>query len=443
MKKRILIAILSILVISAFSQAPKSFNYQAVIRNADGSVIADETLAIEIGILQGTIDGPSVYWEVHLGTTNAFGSVILEIGKGSSLDNFLDIDWSQGPYFLNVKVNGYDQGTAQLLSVPYALQAHSAEVISETDPVFSSSVSAGISQADLAKWDAAAVGEFTETDPVFTNSPAARIAQWDIVNLVNLSGANSGDQDLSGLSTKEALNDTAFAIRSDIADLSYDDLANTPVTITPSQAGAIVANSGKDTTGIFHANRADIDLVSGTNSGDQDIVYVHDTLKITNGSSVFLPAVPVGTILSYAGISVPQGWILCDGSAVSRSGFARLYSVIGTAWGQGDGSSTFNLPDLRGMFLRGADNGAGRDPDSGERAALNPGGNSGDHIGSYQADQISSHSHDIQTYNGGSGVEVISSQASTAESSYLASSQSYGGNETRPRNVYVAYMIKY
>ena len=56
---------------------------------------------------------------------------------------------------------------------------------------------------------------------------------------------------------------------------------------------------------------------------------------------------PVGSIQPFAGTTVPQGWLLCDGRAVSRSDFARLYAVIGEAFGQGNGSSTFNLPDMR------------------------------------------------------------------------------------------------
>src|SRR5687767_254510 len=80
------------------------------------------------------------------------------------------------------------------------------------------------------------------------------------------------------------------------------------------------------------------------------------------------PNVPVGSILPYAGAveagALPDNWRLCDGSALERAGeFEVLFQRIGTAWGQGDGQSTFNLPDLRGMFLRGVDLGAGVDPE--------------------------------------------------------------------------------
>lgn len=69
-----------------------------------------------------------------------------------------------------------------------------------------------------------------------------------------------------------------------------------------------------------------------------------------------------GTVLPFAGSAAPTGWLLCDGATVSRTTYAHLFSVIGTTYGAGDGSTTFNLPDTRGEFVRGLDAGAGRDP---------------------------------------------------------------------------------
>lgn len=62
---------------------------------------------------------------------------------------------------------------------------------------------------------------------------------------------------------------------------------------------------------------------------------------------------PVGVVLPYVGASAPTGWALCDGQAVSRTTYAALFAVIGTAFGAGDGSTTFNLPDLRSRFIAG------------------------------------------------------------------------------------------
>ena len=62
----------------------------------------------------------------------------------------------------------------------------------------------------------------------------------------------------------------------------------------------------------------------------------------------------VGSVTWYAGNTIPAGWLLCDGSAVSRTDYAKLFSAIGTTWGAGDGSTTFNLPNSIGRFAEGA-----------------------------------------------------------------------------------------
>ena len=77
------------------------------------------------------------------------------------------------------------------------------------------------------------------------------------------------------------------------------------------------------------------------------------TVKRIAGGTLYADA-PLGTILAYGGATAPAGWMLCQGQALSRTTYAKLYEIIGTAFGSGDGSTTFNLPDLRGEFLRGA-----------------------------------------------------------------------------------------
>jgi len=89
--------------------------------------------------------------------------------------------------------------------------------------------------------------------------------------------------------------------------------------------------------------------------------------------------IPVGTVEALADSTVPSGWLLCNGDAVSRTTYARLFEQIGTTYGAGDGSTTFGLPDLRGEFIRGLD--AGRGVDSGRT------------LGSTQSTQFGQHSH--------------------------------------------------
>jgi microcystin-dependent protein len=95
---------------------------------------------------------------------------------------------------------------------------------------------------------------------------------------------------------------------------------------------------------------------------------------------------PPGVVFPFAGSASPDGWLLCDGSAVSRTTYAALFATIGSAWGYGDNSTTFNLPDMRGRFPRGRDAGIARDPDRASRTAANTGGNTGDNVGSVQVE---------------------------------------------------------
>jgi len=67
----------------------------------------------------------------------------------------------------------------------------------------------------------------------------------------------------------------------------------------------------------------------------------------------FIPF-PAGTVLAYAGATAPSGWLMCDGTAYSRTEYADAYAAIGVLYGAGNGSTTFNVPDLRGVFMRGS-----------------------------------------------------------------------------------------
>lgn len=173
---------------------------------------------------------------------------------------------------------------------------------------------------------------------------------------------------------------------------------------------------------------------------------------------------PAGIIIPFAGPAenIPSGWLLCDGSAISRSEYAILYDAIGVCWGIGDGSTTFNLPDLRGMFLRGVSGESGNDPDAGNRVVLtNNGGNTGNNVGSYQGDAIRNIVGDLTavltrrnadgatgafTLNRGWWYEIIGEDRADAWVSNLnfnAAAVVPVGSDNRPKNVYVTYIIKY
>lgn len=173
---------------------------------------------------------------------------------------------------------------------------------------------------------------------------------------------------------------------------------------------------------------------------------------------------PVGTIIAWGGTSssVPAGWMLCNGKALSKSTYPELFAAIGTAWGsKGD---RFNLPDLRGRFLRGDDAGTGRDPDVKKRTPSNPGG-SVTGVGSVQGDSFQNHSHAQNDHTHPSHYHAGSASLASG-SSYICSTQGlpsptgaaqaalggatkYGtkssinaGEETRPENAAVNFIIK-
>lgn len=96
---------------------------------------------------------------------------------------------------------------------------------------------------------------------------------------------------------------------------------------------------------------------------------------------------PAGIVMPFAGSTAPEGWGFCDGATLSRTDYPELFLALGVAHGEGDGSTTFHLPDYRGRFMRGVNAGAGRDNESGSRTAANLGGNTGDNVGAVQDDK--------------------------------------------------------
>lgn len=132
----------------------------------------------------------------------------------------------------------------------------------------------------------------------------------------------------------------------------------------------------------------------------------------TDGSAGLSWATPVpsGAIVAYGGAAAPTGWLLCDGSAVSRTTYADLFSAIGETYGAGDGMTTFNVPDMRGRVSVGAGTGAGLTArtlgDTGGAETHDHGGNTGTHAGfrtnsssggSFWENQVENHDHSISS----------------------------------------------
>lgn len=139
-------------------------------------------------------------------------------------------------------------------------------------------------------------------------------------------------------------------------------------------------------------------------------------------------AISAGAVLGFAMAAAPTGWLKCNGAAVSRTAYANLFAAIGTTYGAGNGSTTFNVPELRGEFIRGWPD--GRDVDAGRA------------FGSWQSDSIKSHSHSVpyrklKVSNTSYGDVMMVGNTDSVETSVS------GGTETNPRNVAMLYCIKY
>lgn len=152
---------------------------------------------------------------------------------------------------------------------------------------------------------------------------------------------------------------------------------------------------------------------------------------------------PIGSSIFWLMDTPPSHYLECNGAAISRTTYSRLYSVIGTRFGAGDGSTTFNLPGARGRFIRIWDHGAGVDPDAASRTDRGD-GTGGDANGSLQADAFKSHVHPYgtitvsnvnqNTTGGGVPHPTGAGAANTAAT---------GGSETRPININMMLCIRY
>ena len=222
MKKIITICAAILMTASVFAQAPEKVSYQAVVRDGSNNLVNTASVGMRISILQGSPAGTAVYVETQTPTTNANGLVSLEIGSGTVVSGtFAAIDWANGPYFIKTETDptggtSYTiTGTSQLLSVPYAMHAKTAETvtgsITETDPVFGSSVASGITGADTTNWNNK-LASYTETDPIFGASVASGISGTDTAYWNNKLDSYTETDPIFGASVASGISgtDTAY-----------------------------------------------------------------------------------------------------------------------------------------------------------------------------------------------------------------------------------------
>lgn len=193
-------------------------------------------------------------------------------------------------------------------------------------------------------------------------------------------------------------------------------------------------------------NGSEVVLTTGATAGDTVEVLAYTAFSPANVYTIAevdavaqSVAMPAGSVIWYASDTAPTGYIKANGATVSRTTYADLFAAIGTTFGVGDGSTTFQIPDLRGEFIRGWDDSRGVD--------------SGRLFGSAQADAFKSHTHDARDGTGGSGTNSITTGGGNFSGQDYSlgwrSSTTYtliretGDIETRPRNISMLACIKY
>ena len=152
--------------------------------------------------------------------------------------------------------------------------------------------------------------------------------------------------------------------------------------------------------------------------------------KIASGA-----AIPAGAVMSFAMNTAPTGWLACNGAAVSRSTYSALFSAVSTTYGAGDGSTTFNLPDLRGYFVRGS--------------GTNSDGTAAGTFGAKQADALKTHTHpyekNVNTLNAAFGATAYNQvwNGFNGNGSNTGNPSTGTSTETRPKNIAMLYCIKF
>ena len=322
MQKIISICVAILLTVCVFGQTPEKMSYQAVIRNSSGQLVTNKSIGTQISILQGSANGSEVYIETQTPTTNANGLISIEIGNGIVISgNFSSIDWTNGPYFIKAETdpeggtNYTIIGTSQLLSVPFALLAKTAEsltgTITETDPIFGESVAYGISSSDTAYWNDK-LDSYTETDPIFGESVAYGISSSDTaywngkLDSYTETDPIFGESVAYGISSSDTAywngkldsytetdpifgESVAYGISS--SDTAYWNGKLDSYTETDPIFGVSVASRITSTDTTFWNNKLDFEVDGSITNELQLLSIISDTIYLTDGGFIKLPTV--------------------------------------------------------------------------------------------------------------------------------------------------------
>ena len=236
--------------------------------------------------------------------------------------------------------------------------------------------------------------------------------------------------------------------------------ATTGATISSSSHNALVADLEAD------ANTVRPIVAGGTGASTEDGALTNFG-GTTVGKAVFKASdaaaaqaainahLPAGMVMWFVQSSAPTGWLKANGQAVSRVTYASLFAAVGTAYGPGDGSTTFNLPDLRGEFIRSWDDSRGVDAGRAIGTAQTAAMENHTHTGTTSTGGAHIHNAVVSSGAGGSTTLLTASGSPIANASVIQSNGDHnhtvttgnpstgGGTETRPRNIALLACIKF
>jgi hypothetical protein len=338
MRKIDTIIIMVLFSMGIFAQTPELMTYQAIIRNADGQLVTNQEIGMQISILQGSDIGEPVYVETQTSFTNDNGLITLEIGVGATSDIFSDIDWLAGPYFIKTETDptggaSYSiTGISQLLSVPYALLAKTVEDIPITgDEVafdswdkngaddFDGSYNSLVNKPDLGVYlideiDGSITNEIQE---ISISNDTIYLSASGFVKLPASSTFSGSFNDLTNVPANLDTDDT------DDFDGAFSSLTAVPAglsdgdddtQLSEAEVDTYVANNGYLSVEVDGSTTNEIELPSQTGNSGKYLT--------TNGSSPSWAVVSSGGVASdESGLKIIRGEVNSSGTKLYGSGF--------------------------------------------------------------------------------------------------------------------------
>ncbi len=295
MKKHLFVT-LSLLLFSYFqlstalAQSPDKMSYQAVIRDAGGQLVTNQAIGMQISILKDGPAGTAVYVETHSAISNVNGLVTIEIGTGTTSDNFLSIDWGNGSYFIKIETdlaggtNYTITGTSQLLSVPFAFYAKVAGQ-TENDQILNLRYPDGFTEPQTYIYENNTINEYTV--PIGKNFYVQAAQRGFIINTDTINDSypyqiilGSGDV-IKGVTNIGVV--AGFLVDSKVETLTLD-ISNEEYIIPASRTFVLLYVSGKNGSAEFEIN--DINMNPNGNSNYDFLPLILESGTTLSGNCI-------------------------------------------------------------------------------------------------------------------------------------------------------------